>query len=169
VHYFGCNSHAVLSEAVLCLLCHFNAMLCLQQGDGPATADQQLPRTFKEQLTHTVASLWPTSLFKRIKGSSSVRREEPSFASSVASQVRATSARWLAQWAEDAEAREALLAFGSDYLLDFLVTTATEDPSLQQAHAEQALINFLEGYHTSSRSANPCGIFEPSACMKISS
>eukprot|EP00775_Hariotina_reticulata_P003428 gene3428-3700_t len=120
-------------------------------GDGPEAAGQQLQKTFKEQLSDTAASLWPASLFRRIKGKSTAKEQEPSFASSVASQVRATSARWLAQWAEDAEAREALLAFGSDYLLDFLVATATEDPSLEQAHAEQALVNFLGGHHTCSR------------------
>lgn len=67
--------------------------------------------------------------------------------------ARGTAARWLAQWAENPEAREALVAFGSSALLDFLTESATAQPagSPQQLHGEQALVNFLTGHHTASR------------------
>jgi hypothetical protein len=100
----------------------------------------------QQQLSRAASALWPST-----SSSTQQPSDSPSFASEAVAKARATSARWLAQWAEDPEAREALLAFGSRRLLDFLIDTATEDPSPEQAHAEQALCNFLAGHHTCSR------------------
>jgi hypothetical protein len=102
-----------------------------------------------QQLSRAASALWPTA--SNTSKQQQQQQDSPSFASEVLAKARATSARWLAQWAEDPEAREALLAFGSRRLLDFLIETATEDPSPEQAHAEQALCNFLAGHHTCSR------------------
>jgi hypothetical protein len=72
---------------------------------------------------------------------SATQQQPQSLAASVAASIKVTAARWLAQKAEDPEAREALLAFGSSGLLDFLVHTATEEaPSTEQQHAEQAVV-----------------------------
>eukprot|EP00879_Flechtneria_rotunda_P004470 GHRR01004723.1.p1 GENE.GHRR01004723.1~~GHRR01004723.1.p1 ORF type:complete len:2002 (+),score=973.92 GHRR01004723.1:289-6294(+) len=101
-----------------------------------------------QSLSRATAAFWPSNNSitgsKRASSSSNVKDQ-------VLNHVRATSARWLAQWAKDTEAREALLAFGGNCLLDFLLETATEEPSLEQDHAEQALVNFLGGHHTATR------------------
>lgn len=68
------------------------------------------------------------------------QQQQLSLPASALASIKATAARWLAKKAEDPESREALLAFGSSRLLDFLVTTATEEPSLEQQHAEQAVV-----------------------------
>jgi hypothetical protein len=75
---------------------------------------------------------------------------------------KASAAHWLAQKAEDPESREALLAFGSSRLLDFLLATATEegDPSPQQQHAEQALVCCCKGgavLSARARGSRVCG------------
>lgn len=112
-----------------------------QQQQPPANTLAYL----QQQLAKAASAVWPSRRTNRTD------TEPSSLADSALNHIRATSARWLAQWAEDPEAREALLAFGSDTLLDFLITTATGDPSPEQAHAEQALCNFMQGRHTSTR------------------
>ncbi|WIA08091.1 hypothetical protein OEZ85_007554 [Tetradesmus obliquus] len=128
-----------------------------QHGSGPADMENpQQPTSalgfLQQQLSRAASALWPAaSSSKQQQQQQQQQPDSPSFASEALAKARATSARWLAQWAEDPEAREALLAFGSRRLLDFLIDTATEDPSPEQAHAEQALCNFLAGHHTCSR------------------
>ncbi|KAF6253586.1 hypothetical protein COO60DRAFT_406379 [Scenedesmus sp. NREL 46B-D3] len=135
-----------------------SAGLPQQQRDGSGPADLESPQApatalgfLQQQLSRAASALWPSSSSSSSKQQQQQQSDSPSFASEALATARATSARWLAQWAEDPEAREALLAFGSRRLLDFLIDTATEDPSPEQAHAEQALCNFLAGHHTCSR------------------
>lgn len=87
------------------------------------------------RLRQQLSSLWgsPADASKQQQGGS--------LSSSALVSLKATAARWLAQKAEDPESREALLAFGSSRLLDFLVSTATEEPSPEQRHAEQAVVS----------------------------
>jgi hypothetical protein len=121
--------------------------LCLQEHPQQPTSALGF---LQQQLSRAATALWP-STSSSTNQQQQQQSDSPSFASEALAKARATSARWLAQWAEDPEAREALLAFGSRRLLDFLIDTATEDPSPEQAHAEQALCNFLAGHHTCSR------------------
>jgi len=57
----------------------------------------------------------------------------------------------LARWCADPDSREALLGFGGDRLLDFVLATATEDPSSTQALAEEAAVAFLSGEQSAQR------------------
>jgi hypothetical protein len=90
-------------------------------------------------LKQQLASLWgPATAPKQQQGSSS-----QSLTGSALASLKATAARWLAKKAEDPESREALLAFGSSSLLDFLVSAATEGTSPEQQHSEQAVVSVL--------------------------
>ena len=73
-----------------------------------------------------------------------------STAESTSSAVKALTTRWLAQWSDDLETRESLVAFGFHRLLDVLITTACEGPSAEQQQAEHVLWNLLTGHHTAT-------------------
>lgn len=96
----------------------------------------QAPQGALGRIKQQLSSLWgPSSTQQQQQGS-------PSLATSAFTTLKATAARWLAKKAEDPESREALLAFGSSSLLDFLVSTATEETtSPEQQHAEQAVVS----------------------------
>lgn len=99
------------------------------------SAATQAPQGAFSTLKQRIASLWG--------GPSSEQQQHgsQSLTASALASLKATAARWLAKKAEDPESREALLAFGSGNLLDFLVSTATEEAaSPEQQHAEQAVV-----------------------------
>lgn len=105
--------------------------------DKPTQAPQGTLGRLRQQLA---ASLWGPS------DPSQQQQQHPSLTASALTSLKATAARWLAKKAEDPESREALLAFGSSSLLDFLVGTATEeDSSPEQQHAEQAVVSGCAG------------------------
>lgn len=118
-----------------CILLGGSAVLLLRlQPNGHVHA--QAPQGALGRLRQQLASLW---------GSPSTPQQQqgsPSLATSALTSLKATAARWLAKKAEDSESREALLAFGSSSLLDFLVSTATEETTTpEQQHAEQAVVS----------------------------
>jgi hypothetical protein len=69
----------------------------------------------------------------------------------AAAAAKARAAALLRRWSEDPESREALLAFGGRPLIDFLLSTACEDPSPEQAAAEGVLCDLLASRHCAGR------------------
>lgn len=107
-------------------------LLCTQHTtEGPVAAAHAAVAYISQQLSRAVAAIAPVD--------------------SDTSAVKVTTTKLLATWSAEPDRRDALLAVGGNTLLDYLINSCCEDPSIQQIQAEQALCNFLSGSLTATR------------------